>query len=166
MWKTVFCGIVLGLSVLMMYQIFGQRSAFEQKGKESPREDSNPYSKLDEKQLTERTQTFIKSMRSLNEDFRNAMNATSPHEVDSMLKKLEAVQDEYDRNFAALARDLEKELSRRLPNKGAAPKDPVSEIASSLIKNGRLAGADPAEMIASYMEGLLAKLPHTDPPRK
>jgi hypothetical protein len=165
MWKGILSGIVLVLSVLTMYQIFGQRSAFEQKRGESPRDVSNPYSKLDEKQLTERTQTFIKSMRSLNEDFRKAMNATSPHEVDSMLKKLGAVQDEYDRKFAAQARDLEKELLRRLP-KEAAPKDPFSEIASSLIKNGRLAGADPAETIASYIEGLLAKLPHADPPGK
>jgi len=165
MWKIIFCGIVLGVSVLMLYEILGQRNAFEQKQTGPAREDSNPYSKLDEKQLTERTQTFIKSMRSLNDDFRKAMNATSPHEVDSMLKKLGAVQDEYDRKFAAQARDLEKELLRRLP-KGAAPKDPLSEIASSLIKNGRLAGADPAEVIASYMERLLAKMPHADPPGK
>lgn len=165
MWKAILCGIVLSLSVLMMYEIFGQRSAFQQKRQESPREDSNPYFNLDEKQLTERTQTFIRSMRSLNEDFRKAMNATSPDEVDSMLKKVGAVQGEYDRKYAAQARDLEKELLRRLP-KGAAPKDPLSEIASSLIKNGRLAGADPAEAIASYMERLLATLPHADPPRK
>ena len=165
MWKIIFCGIVLGVSVLMLYEILGQRNAFEQKQTGPVREDSNPYFKLDAKQLTERTQTFINSMRSLNEEFRKAMNATSPHEVDSMLKRLETLQDQYDRNFAAQARDLEKELLRRLP-KGAAPKDPLSEIASSLIKNGRLAGADPAEVIASYMERLLAKMPHADPPGK
>jgi hypothetical protein len=165
MWKTILCGTVLGVSVLMLYEILGQRNAFEQKQTRVPHEEPNPYSKLDSKQLAERTQAFVKSMRSLNEDFRKAMNATSPHEADSMLKKVSALEAEYDRKFAAQARDLEKELLRRLP-KGAAPKDPLSEIASSLIKNGRLAGADPAETIASYMERLLAKLPHTDPPGK
>jgi len=164
MWKIILCGIVLGVSMLMLYEILGQRNAFEQKQTAPARGDSNPYSKLDAKQLTERTETFIKSMRSLNEDFRKAMNGTS-HEVDSMLEKLGAVQDAYDQHFAVQARDLEKELLRRLP-KGAAPKDPLSEIGSSLIKNGRLAGADPAEVIASYMERLLAKMPHADPPGK
>lgn len=165
MWKVIFCGIVLGVSVLMLYEILGQRNAFEQKQTGPAREDSNPYSKLDAKQLTERTQAFVKSMRSLNEDFRKAMNATSPHEADSMLKKVGDLEGEYNRKFAAEARALEKELLRRLP-KEAAPKDPFSEIASSLIKNGKLAGADPAETIASYIEGLLAKLPHADPPGK
>lgn len=163
MWKTISAGIILGLTLIMLYEIFAQRNSFEQKRPDVSRQDSNPYSKLDEKELTEKTKAVVNGLRAFNEDFRKAISggSTKNGDFDSNLKHVGTIQSEYDKKFAGPVRDLEKELLRRLP-KGAAPKDAPSEIASSLIKSGRLAGADPAQMIATYLEQLLARLPHVN----
>ena len=86
-------------------------------------------------------------------------------DVDAKLREVGTIQTEYDRKFAAQARDLEKELLRRLPN-NARPKDVPSQIASILIRRGQLVGADPPNAIASYIEALLMHLMDTSTRRK
>jgi len=158
MWKATLCFIVILALGLMFYATVGQTiSAYQNRDKTSG-SPPNPYSKLDEKELTEKTKAFVKDLRLLNEDFRKAINRVSSHDPD-LDSKLKPIQEQYDQRFAVQARDLEKALLKRL-GKETAPKDPVSQIASALIKAGQLAGADPGESIASYIEGLLAQLPH------
>jgi len=158
MWKATTCFIVILALSLMFYATAGHTiSAFQKRDKGSAAP-PNPYSKLDENDLTQKTNAFVKDLRLLNEDFRKAINRISNHDPD-LDSKLKPIQEQYDRRFAVQARDLEKELLKRL-GKETSPKDPHSQIASALIKEGQLAGADPPETIASYIEGLLAQLPH------
>jgi hypothetical protein len=122
--------------------------------------DTTPYSKLPKQELTAKAKALIKDLRSLHEEYRKAMDGGTggDRSVNAKLQRAESIQAEYDKKLSAQARDLEKELLRRLPD-AAKPKDVKSAIASMLIKNGKLAGANPADTIASYIESLIAKLP-------
>ena len=95
----------------------------------------------------------------MNGEFRKVLNGISVAGEDQGLKikQVDSLQGKYDRDFAVAARNFEEELLRRIPD-AEEPKDSPSAIASMLIKGGRLAGADPADMIASYIETLTAKL--------
>lgn len=127
---------------------------------------SNPYSRLSDKELTARTTEFMKGLRSLNKEFRKITDGISAgdRDADSKLRPIDAIQRDYERKFAAEARDIESELLRRLPS-GAKPKDVPSQIAAMLIKSGKLIGADPPEAIASYLEELTMRLQKAPAPR-
>jgi len=151
---------------MMLRQSFTQRTSANQENSRTSDKSTNPYSKLDEKELTDKATAFVKDLRTLNEAFRKVMNGTSVkgRDVDSMLRQVGTIQAEYDSKFAAQARDLEEELLRRMPN-GARPKDIPSQIASILIQRGQLAGADAPNTIASYIEALVMQLHKNTPPK-
>jgi hypothetical protein len=167
--KTMFLQVMtLWLCQMALCQPFGQTMLGYEQGDGAAVNKTNVYSKLSNQELTEKTKAFVQALRSLNDDFKKAINPIAPGDraVNSKARPMEDIQREYDRKFAAQAQDLERELMNRLPD-GSKPKDVPSEIASMLIKNGRLAGANPADMIASYLESLLTHLPHVSPaPRK
>jgi hypothetical protein len=158
------CTVLLGLYLTGLPHTFAEKTFSSQKGDAISGQGTNPYSQLENGELAEKATAFIKSLRALNDDFRKAMNGISVKDrnIDSKLREVDNIQVEYDRKFATQARNLEKELLRRLPNAGK-PKDPLADIASGLIKSGRLAGADPPNTIAAYLEALVMRLPQNTP---
>jgi hypothetical protein len=147
------------LSMIYIYLKWAQPSSAYQRSAPSEIADTNPYSKHKDQELIAAAKAFVKRLRALNEEFRKMIDGISAGDKDSnsKIEQIPNIQDKYARNFETQARDLEQELLKRLP-KDAKPTDAPAEIASMLIKSGRLAGADPADTIASYIEVLATKL--------
>jgi hypothetical protein len=120
----------------------------------------NPYAKLKNPELADRTTTLARELQSLNEEFRRITDgiAAGDREAKAKLASTDVVQKAYERKFSGQARNLESELLKRLPA-ALKPKDVPSQIAAMLIKSGNLQGADPANTIATYLEELAKRLP-------
>jgi hypothetical protein len=149
--KLKLAGVLLAVCL-----IYGCHPAAADQASANP--EANPYFQLSNQELAARARAFAKSLHALNVELRQAFAqspAHAPHATGGT--KVDLVQGKYDKDFAAQARNLEQEFLRRIPA-GAKPKDNQAEIASLLIKSGRLAGADPADVMASYIEQLAAKL--------